>query len=90
MLLEGPEGCGKTALAAHAAIGSGFPFVRVVSADTMIDKSDSTKSALIAQVFADAYRSPFSLIILDDIERIIEFVPLGTRFANTVLRAASS
>ena len=31
----------------------------------------------IAKIFDDAYRSPLSIIILDDIERLIEFVDLG-------------
>lgn len=32
-----------------------------------------------SQVFSDAYRSPLSVIFIDDIERIIEYTPIGHR-----------
>merc|ERR1712048_425981 len=32
-------------------------------------------------------KSPSSLIILDDLERILQFVAVGPRFSNTVLQA---
>jgi len=38
-------------------------------------------------VFESAYKSPQSLIILDDLERILQFVAVGPRFSNTVLQA---
>lgn len=38
-------------------------------------------------MFEDAYKSPLSLIVLDDIERLLEFVHIGPRFSNTVLQA---
>jgi vesicle-fusing ATPase len=34
VLLEGPDGSGKTALAAHAAIQSEFPFAKVNNTDS--------------------------------------------------------
>jgi vesicle-fusing ATPase len=34
----------------------------------------------------DSYKSPLSIIFIDDIERIIEYVPIGPRFSNTVLQ----
>ncbi len=41
----------------------------------------------IAKVFNDAYRSPLSLIVIDDIERLIEFIHIGPRFSNTILQS---
>jgi len=38
-------------------------------------------------VFESAYKSPSSLIILDDLERILQFVAVGPRFSNTILQA---
>jgi len=38
------------------------------------------------QVFADSYKSPLSIIFIDDIERIIEYTPVGSRFSNSVLQ----
>ena len=33
-----------------------------------------------------SYKSPLSMIFLDDIERLIDYVPIGPRFSNTVLQ----
>ena len=38
-------------------------------------------------MFEDAYKSPLSLIVLDDIERLLEFVHIGPRFSNQILQA---
>ena len=73
---RGAPSSGKTAIAAKIAVESGFPFVRMISADEMIGYSDVSKSTQIHKVFMDSYRSPLSLIFLDDIERLIEYVPI--------------
>ncbi|KAL0846381.1 hypothetical protein Bca101_019627 [Brassica carinata] len=83
-LLEGPSGSGKTALAATVGIDSDFPYVKIVSAETMIGLQESTKCAHIVKVFEDAYKSPMSIIILDDIERLLEYVAIGPRFSNII------
>jgi vesicle-fusing ATPase len=85
-LLEGPSGTGKTALAATIAIESDFPFIKIVSAENMIGLQESTKCAMISKVFEDAYKSPLSIIILDDIERLLEYVNIGPRFSNVILQ----
>ncbi|XP_028775580.1 vesicle-fusing ATPase [Neltuma alba] len=83
-LLEGPSGSGKTALAATVGIDSDFPYVKIVSAESMIGLHESTKCAQIIKVFEDAYKSPLSVIILDDIERLLEYVAIGPRFSNLI------
>ena len=40
----------------------------------------------IARVFEDSYRSPLSVIIMDDLERLLEYVAIGPRFSNAVLQ----
>lgn len=87
VLMEGPPGSGKTALAATAALDSGFPFAKVLSAETMVGFSEMSKVNAIQKVFDDAYKSPMSVIILDDIERLLEFVAIGPRFSNVLLQA---
>lgn len=86
MLLEGPPKTGKTAIAAHLAVTSQFPFARIISPDQLVGLSEFSKCARIKEVFSDAYRSPLSCIVLDDLERLIEYVGVGPRFANTVLQ----
>ncbi|XP_047311243.1 vesicle-fusing ATPase [Impatiens glandulifera] len=83
-LLEGPSGSGKTAMAASVGIDSDFPFVKIISSESMIGLSESSKCAQIVKVFEDAYKSPLSIIILDDIERLLEYVAMGPRFSNLI------
>lgn len=83
-LLEGPSGSGKTAISATVGIDSDFPYVKIVSAESMIGLHESTKCAQIVKVFEDAYKSPLSIIILDDIERLLEYVAIGPRFSNII------
>ncbi|CAI9785049.1 unnamed protein product [Fraxinus pennsylvanica] len=83
-LLEGPSGSGKTAMAATVGIDSDFPYVKIISAETMIGLSEGSKCAQIVKVFEDAYKSPLSIIILDDIERLLEYVAIGPRFSNLI------
>jgi vesicle-fusing ATPase len=42
------------------------------------------------QVFEDAYKSPLSIVILDDIERLLEYVAIGPRFSNAVLQVGNN
>ncbi|KXZ46923.1 hypothetical protein GPECTOR_39g417 [Gonium pectorale] len=87
VVLEGPVGSGKSALAASAAIESDFPFVKVITSETMVGFSEQSKASQITKVFEDAYKSPMSVIILDDIERLLEYVAIGPRFSNVILQA---
>jgi vesicle-fusing ATPase len=86
VLLQGPSQSGKTAIAAKLAVDSEFPFVRMISADEMIGYSDASKCQMIHKAFMDSYKSPLSIIFLDDIERLIDYVPIGPRFSNAVLQ----
>lgn len=86
VLLQGPPGCGKSAVAAKLAVTSGFPFVRMISADEMIGYSETSKCQMIHKAFLDSYKSPLSIIFIDDIERIIDYVAIGPRFSNLVLQ----
>ncbi|OEL19129.1 Vesicle-fusing ATPase [Dichanthelium oligosanthes] len=48
-LLEGPAGSGKSAMAATVGIHSDFAYVKVISAETMIGFSESSKCAQICK-----------------------------------------
>ncbi|KAF8517368.1 AAA-domain-containing protein [Hysterangium stoloniferum] len=87
VLLHGPTGSGKTALAATIALKSEFPFIKLITPDNMVGFSESQQVAAINKVFADSYKSPLSVIVLDNIERLLSWVPIGPRFSNAVLQA---
>jgi vesicle-fusing ATPase len=86
VLVHGPPASGKTALAARIAIDSGFPFIKLLSPEDMIGFSEMAKVQHISKVFSDAYKSRTSVVVVDNIERIIDWVPIGPRFSNTVLQ----
>jgi vesicle-fusing ATPase len=86
VLLQGEIGCGKTAIAAKFSAESEFPYIRIISPDSYIGLSESDKCAKLLKVFNDAYLSAFSLIFIDDIERIIDYTPVGPRFSNSLLQ----
>eukprot|EP00903_Cladosiphon_okamuranus_P006984 g6797.t1 len=86
VLLQGEAFSGKTALMAHTAVTSGFPFIRKIAADELIGMGDASKAGYISKVFLDSYKSPLSIILIDDLERVIDFVRTGPRFSNTVLQ----
>ena len=85
-LLQGDPGVGKSAMAATAALGSGFYFVKVISSEQMVGPTEYAKSAHLTRVFHDAAKSPLSAIFLDDLERLIEYVAVGPRFSNVILQ----
>ncbi|KND03204.1 AAA family ATPase SEC18 [Spizellomyces punctatus DAOM BR117] len=86
VLLHGPSGSGKTALAATIAMASDFPFIKLISPESMVGFTEQAKMNHINKIFNDAHRSEFSVIVIDSIERILDWVAIGPRFSNTVLQ----
>ncbi|KAF2799438.1 AAA-domain-containing protein [Melanomma pulvis-pyrius CBS 109.77] len=85
--LHGPPESGKTALAAKMAIDSEFPYIKLVSPEDMVGFSEMQKVQQLDKTFTDAYKSPLSIIVIDNIELLVDWVPIGPRFSNTVLVA---
>mmetsp|Transcript_15374 Transcript_15374/g.31189 ORF Transcript_15374/g.31189 Transcript_15374/m.31189 type:complete len:749 (-) Transcript_15374:166-2412(-) len=87
VLLSGPSGSGKTAIAAKLALESDFPFVKMISPVKFVGMTEMQKAQAIGAAFDSAYKTPLSIIILDNLERLLDYVPIGPRFANHVLQA---
>ncbi|KEI42172.1 uncharacterized protein L969DRAFT_84044 [Mixia osmundae IAM 14324] len=87
VLIHGPPSAGKTALAATIAIASDFPFIKLISSENMIGYSEAQKINYLNKVFTDSYKSKLSVVVVDGIERILDWVPIGPRFSNSVLQA---
>ncbi|KIM46470.1 hypothetical protein M413DRAFT_441563 [Hebeloma cylindrosporum] len=86
ILLHGPPGSGKTALGASIAQASEYPFIKLISPDNMVGYSESQKVTAITKIFADSYKSPLSVVVVDNIERLIDWTPMGARFSNAILQ----
>ena len=71
LLLHGPPGTGKTALAATIAQASEFPFIKLITPDNMVGFSEAQKVQAISKVFADSSKSPMSVVVVDNIERLL-------------------
>ncbi|CAG2107826.1 unnamed protein product, partial [Medioppia subpectinata] len=87
LLLYGATGTGKTTLAVRIAINSQFPFIKIISPKDLVGMNEYEKVNFIKGRFSDAYKSEESIIILDEIESLIEYVNIGPRFSNIVLQA---
>ncbi|KAL3854370.1 hypothetical protein ACJMK2_013642 [Sinanodonta woodiana] len=83
-LLEGSVGSGKTALAVQIAKNADFPFVKICSIRKMRVFDEAEKCEFIKKIFDDAYKSPLSCIILDDIEQLLDFFPFGPLFSKLI------
>lgn len=87
VLLHGPPGAGKTALAVQVALASGFPFVKLVRGEDMIGYTEIAKVQAVHKIFTDAYKSPLSVIVIDDLELLMEWSPIGPRYSNALFTA---
>lgn len=87
ILIEGPPNSGKSAMAAKIAKLSDFPFTKVCSPDDMVAFTESAKCLSIRKIFDDAYRSTLSCVVVDNIERLLDYGPIGPRYSNITLQA---
>jgi hypothetical protein len=58
-------------LAASIAWGSKFPFIKLISPDRMVGFSEAQKIQFITRTFTDSYKSPMSVIVVDNVERLL-------------------
>jgi vesicle-fusing ATPase len=86
-ILHGPPGSGTTALAAQIALDSNYPLIKLCSPGNMVGLNESMRIEHIRRIFDDAYKSPLSLILIDSLELIVDWNPIGPRFSNGVVQA---
>jgi len=49
--------------------------------------NEPQKISYLNKVFMDAYKSPMSAVVIDDIEEYVEWTPIGPRFSNPILKS---
>ncbi|TPX14352.1 uncharacterized protein E0L32_005548 [Thyridium curvatum] len=87
VLIHGPPGAGKTALAAHIALKADYPFTKFVTPQSLVPFRDEMgRRDHLHKAFSDAYKSPLSILIIDSIEQLIEWNPVGPRLSNTIFQ----
>lgn len=87
VLLFGEQGSGTTTIASHFSNQSKFEFVKLITPEKFVGVGPLGKINSIDKVFRDAYKSKSSLIVIDNIDRIVEYVQTGPDFNNIVLQA---
>jgi vesicle-fusing ATPase len=74
-----------------------------ISPEDLVNYNEQGKCSRISKYFEDAYKSPLSVIVIDDVERLLgtkispsfllclrrstDYVGIGPRFSNAVLQA---
>lgn len=86
LLLYGDTGCGKTTITKYISKLINYPYVKVIHPSLFIGYSETMKINSIKKIFMDAYQSSNSIIIIDDLERLIDFSDYGNRYSNPVLQ----
>lgn len=91
VLINGKKRCGKstfvnrfTHILENNTYRSILDFTRVINTDLFIGKPDTYKVSKITASFDDARRMHRSIIVLDDIERIMGYIALRKDFSPTI------
>lgn len=87
ILLYGKPGSGKTSLALNFAKHSKFSYIEFITADNLIGMVDNKKVQYISRIFDNAYKTANSCIVIDCMERIVNYHDIGRRFTNSTLQA---
>ncbi len=58
----------------------------MVDPSALVAYPEPVRCERIAKVFEDAHKSPLSVVVIDDIERLIDYVAIGPRFSNSILQ----
>ena len=74
VLLHGPPGCGKSAVAAYVAREADFAFSKVITADSFLDDLSTPRADQLAIAFAEARKHKESLLLLDDVDGMVDHV----------------
>ena len=59
-------------------MASEFPFIKLISFESMVGFSEGQKIAQLNKIFTDSYKSPLSVIVVDSIERLLGKPPQVT------------
>lgn len=84
VLLKGDANTGKTKLLTQIASESNIGCVKIITADKLLRVSD--KASYIMLTFEQCSRAESSMIIIDNLQRIIEWNSYGGKYDNRVIQ----
>lgn len=84
LLVSGSRGSGKTAMVSSAAIKSNYSYIKIIKSIDLVEFNEKEKVTYIINQFKNAYKSEKSLLILENIENIIEYIPLDKSFSKPI------
>lgn len=91
ILLHGISGSGKSTLAIKTAIDSMFPYVKIINPEKLLELvDDNSKCRYIVDIFKESHKSEMAVIIFDDIEDLIQYVKIGSRYSPYVHQTIST
>ncbi|CAH6420949.1 AAA family ATPase [uncultured virus] len=90
LCLAGERGSGRTTLACRVALDGAFPFVRYFSYATTVGQGATQRVRALNALFEEAYRSERSCLVLDDLEQLIDYSPLGQHYSNDAVQALAA
>lgn len=86
ILLHGIEGCGKTSLSLWLAKKCSRPHTRLIDSSKFIDISSHDRPKRLLEMYNESITST-CIIILDDIEDLVEWSPIGYQYNNGMITA---
>ena len=84
ILIQGDPYVGKTTIACQIAKNCGFNCVKYISSETLINYAIKEKQ--IYDIFEQGYKSESFVLILDSVEKLVEYSKLGNVYNNKILQ----
>ncbi len=85
VLLTGEHGTGKTKMLGHLAREANIDCIKFINSESLMFSND--KALQIFEMFEQSMKTSENIIILDSIENLIEYSPLGNIYNNKVLQS---
>ena len=86
LLIKGDTFVGKTTLACMVAKNCGLNCIKFVNSETLMKTSSMFRENILYDIFEQGYKSESFVLILDSIEKIIEYSKLGNMYNNKILQ----
>ncbi len=84
ILIQGDHYVGKTTLACQIARNCGLNCIKFINTETLMNHP--FKDTLLYEIFTQGYKSESFVLILDSVEKLIEYSKLGNVYNNKVLQ----